>query len=63
MNASAAPGDPEAQHAAAGLSDVIILEQMLSAGLALIPIPRGSKGPTLPGWNTRAACPRGGDEK
>ena len=56
MNASLAPGDAEPQHAAAGLSDVIILKQMLSAGLALIPIPRGQKGPTIVGWNTRAAC-------
>ena len=28
----------------------------LTAGWALVPIPRGSKGPSYEGWNTRAKC-------
>ena len=62
MNASLAPGVPEAQHATsaygASASDAAKLERMLGAGLALIPIPHGSKGPTIVGWNTPGACIR-----
>ena len=57
-------GAEEAQHAAAAreLTETAgprgreSLERILQAGLALIPIPYGRKGPAIAGWNTRAAC-------
>jgi hypothetical protein len=36
--------------------DATMLERMLSAGLALIPIPRGRKAPSMQAWNRREAC-------
>lgn len=33
-----------------------ITGEYLRAGLALVPIPSGTKGPTAPGWNLRANC-------
>lgn len=32
------------------------LEQLIQSGFALIPVPRGQKGPARPGWNARSAA-------
>jgi Bifunctional DNA primase/polymerase, N-terminal len=54
---STTPGDFVAQHPASRLTQTTNeLERMLRAGLALIPIPSGRKGPAFPAWNTRSAC-------
>jgi putative DNA primase/helicase len=33
-----------------------LIQDMLTAGLALVPIPHGEKGPRLPDWNTSQNC-------